>query len=558
MKNAVESLWSIRNRYGSKETTRKRALLSQLGERLPRSARDRRRLHDTLLFILAHPDSKAIAILADNLLASLNGELEANASDARALEGIAGATLSTTFTFDAAQWLATNLPDDVDIDWSDDEALARLERLLPLLIARVERDGLATAGLTTEDWVRMAAGTVPPIAWLLDRLTDAIPDARTRDHLWDGLDLRIEWRLRPETSRSGARLLHRKPVTFPRGLTRAFDPAKEIARSAPRPERLHRSDAERVIHTVRASMFSRERETDAVTYANTEEVYRVEIEHGVDVYLFGLAPERRLPIESYFGYLATRNSLPVAYGGGWVFLGQCETGISVLEEFRSGESAWLYAQILRVFRSTFDINHFHVDPYQIGYENEEAIQSGAFWFYYRLGFRPADAALESLAAEEAATIAAKRGHRTSARLLRRFATEPVVLHVTLEPGDLRTEPIALDGLALSLTRSFAETSETGRASIEKKAMRALVRRLDLELAAATAEQRRCIARLSPLFAKLDIGAWSKRDKARLCTCLLAKGGERELDYTLALRRLRRLRTAIDQSFSSAAALSRSE
>ena len=45
-------------------------------------------------------------------------------------------------------------------------------------------------------------------------------------------------------------------------------------------------------------------------------------------------------------------------------------------------------------------------PYQLGHGNEEAIESGAFWFYRKLGFRPGRADLQKLAEREEQKIAA--------------------------------------------------------------------------------------------------------------------------------------------------------
>jgi hypothetical protein len=39
-------------------------------------------------------------------------------------------------------------------------------------------------------------------------------------------------------------------------------------------------------------------------------------------------------------------------------------------------------------RQLLGVEVFSLDPYQIGHENEEGIESGAFWFYRKLGFRP--------------------------------------------------------------------------------------------------------------------------------------------------------------------------
>jgi hypothetical protein len=67
------------------------------------------------------------------------------------------------------------------------------------------------------------------------------------------------------------------------------------------------------------------------------------------------------------------------------------------------------------------VTAFSVDPYQVGLHNEEAIESGAFWFYRKLGFRPMSAETARLTEKEEARMAAKRGYRTPARTLRRLA-----------------------------------------------------------------------------------------------------------------------------------------
>ena len=38
----------------------------------------------------------------------------------------------------------------------------------------------------------------------------------------------------------------------------------------------------------------------------------------------------------------------------------------------------------------FGARAFSIDPYQLGHDNREGLLSGAWWFYYKLGFRPYD------------------------------------------------------------------------------------------------------------------------------------------------------------------------
>jgi hypothetical protein len=59
-------------------------------------------------------------------------------------------------------------------------------------------------------------------------------------------------------------------------------------------------------------------------------------------------------------------------------------------------------QLLRGYRQLFRIHHVEIDPYQFGLDNPEGIATGAFWFYYRFGFRPTD---EKLSRRADATFA---------------------------------------------------------------------------------------------------------------------------------------------------------
>ena len=48
-------------------------------------------------------------------------------------------------------------------------------------------------------------------------------------------------------------------------------------------------------------------------------------------------------------------------------------------------------------RHLFGSDACSIDPYQLGHGNEEGLASGAWWFYYKLGFRPLDPDIRKLA-----------------------------------------------------------------------------------------------------------------------------------------------------------------
>ena len=93
----------------------------------------------------------------------------------------------------------------------------------------------------------------------------------------------------------------------------------------------------------------------------------------------------------------------------------------------------MFAQVLRAYRQRFRVQRFVVEPYQYGAGNREGLESGAFWFYWRLGFRPVVPRVRALAEAEAAKIAADRAYRAPIATLRRFTTSDIALSLSPAP-----------------------------------------------------------------------------------------------------------------------------
>jgi hypothetical protein len=131
---------------------------------------------------------------------------------------------------------------------------------------------------------------------------------------------------------------------------------------------------------------------------------------------------------------------------------RAEVGFNLYYTFREGESAWLYARLLRLFHQVLGVTCFSVDPYQIGHENAEAVDSGAFWFYRKLGFRPASPEVAKLTAREEARMRQTPGYRSSRRTLEKLADGCLLYEI---PG---TESSDWDGFR---TRTLAQRLERG-------------------------------------------------------------------------------------------------
>jgi len=174
----------------------------------------------------------------------------------------------------------------------------------------------------------------------------------------------------------------------------------------------------------------RYRELYGFLYPDPASLHHADLGRGMDFYFFGAAREWRLPKRDYSCGMYFKNGVPIGYvevlwprqpqGG------RMEVGFNLYYTFRQGETAWLYARLLKLYRQRYRVTSFLVDPYQLGHENEEAIESGSFWFYYKLGFRPQSPVAALLAERELQKIAARPGYRTRPAMLRKLAAAPVV------------------------------------------------------------------------------------------------------------------------------------
>jgi hypothetical protein len=129
-----------------------------------------------------------------------------------------------------------------------------------------------------------------------------------------------------------------------------------------------------------------------------------------------------------------KNGVPLGYFEGLSFFEHLEAGFNLYYTFREGETAWLYARTLKFFRERLGVRCFTVDPYQLGHENDEAIASGAYWFYRKLGFQPVTEEIASLSAQEEERIHSRPGYRTPPATLRRLARMPLLFGEALEWG----------------------------------------------------------------------------------------------------------------------------
>ena len=280
-----------------------------------------------------------------------------------------------------------------------------------------------------------------------------------------------------------------------------------------------------------ASLAVRHRETYHFNYANPDEVYLADIGEGASIAVFGLLPPHRFPLECTMGYLILSNGVPIGYGGASIVFRQINTGINLFDEYRGSEAAFLWTQVMRVYHSLTGCTRFIANSYQFGSDNTEALKSGAFWFYYRLGYRPVDAEVRRLARRESARMQRKKKYRSDISTLRRLAS--CDMHLTLagaRQSEFFDEAWLVTSSMLASEVLAASGGKTREASADAVADQ-LARDIGIrDLRTWSAAERSAFRRMAPIAAAANPAHWPSEAKRSMRKLLRAKGADAELGY----------------------------
>jgi len=536
-RQSIQRLFRIRNRFDGANSAEKLTLLRQLDRVEARTCGELLTLHATLCFIRAFPDTLAHhAAAASHLERFKDRVLKLPAARHTGLwdSGIDGTPIHYAFSFEVASWLARRSPDSVSIDWEELADTGPLDELLTRLLHPSEHDFFDSGLVTSKEWIEMAAAgySGTNFDWLFGHLREKqlLP---TWSQLYNAADLPLAWQLRDNSlSRSGNVFPVRKVRTRANGMRkRARNFRAEITRPLDSIEKMSRRSGSKLIDVAMASLAVRHRETVHFNHANPNEVYRAKISDGIDIAVFGLQAEYRYPLETTMGYLIMSNGVPVGYGGASALFRQVNTGINIFAEYRGSEAAFLWTQVMRVYRSLFGCTRFIVNAYQFGNDNAEALHSGAFWFYYRLGYRPVLAPVRSLAQRESKRMQNDTSYRSSRTTLRRLAE--CDMHLTL--GDARATDLFeerwIETSSMLATRALAAAGGRTRAEAADRIAAQLARNLGIRSTSDwTGDERRGFRTLAPIIASTNAADWPDEDKRSMRILVRAKGASTELEY----------------------------
>ncbi|MHC4990883.1 MAG: hypothetical protein ACYTGC_07870 [Planctomycetota bacterium] len=549
IRNVVRDLDRRKTEFGPEAERRKLELLRAVQGRRLEHAADVVRLHEALCFVRAYPDSAKVLGLVEDLLAGF-----ADRSDVRRYRedlrdsGIAGTQTCFRFFPGPALWLAKRCGEGLAIDWEEVEHLAKLEELLEQIALYAETPGLDEYGYTVREWIDVLKGPQETdAAFLLRRLAQLPMDGFALEALLEDLDLPFVLSPGPDTPARTNEKYHAAPVVYRSGPLRRSRPklAEELAHPPASVRRLTAREGRKIVDLARAAMVARCRGLNAFTYAQEQDVRLVDCGEGLQFALIGVAPQRRLLLESIYAFVMLSNGVPLGYGTHTMLMGSSEIAYTIFDTFRSGESAVMFERALALARHLFGIDCFSLHPYQIGYNNEDAVRSGAWWFYQKLGFRPLETDLLRIMRHEVKRQKASAAYRSSPSTLRQLAESGLYLYLDRPREDV-IGLLSTGNVGLAVTRFVRGRFGYDRRRAEKQCAREAAKVLGVRSTRGfTAGERLAWARWSPLILVLPgVSRWGRDDKRALVRVVRAKGGPRESEYLQRFDEHRRLRRAI--------------
>ena len=202
-------------------------------------------------------------------------------------------------------------------------------------------------------------------------------------------------------------------------------------------------------------------------------------------------------------------------------------------------------RLLACAKRLFGSDTFSLDPYQLGEGNDEALRSGAWWFYQKLGFRSLDMSVLKLMAEELRRMKKDPGHRSPIPTLKKLSASSVFFRVGRPRRDV-LGVLSLGNVGLRVIRHLAERFGSDRERAARVCSREAAELLGVRsLGSFSRGERLAWERWSPLVRVLPgIERWKARDRRALVDVIRAKGGRRESEFLRRFDAHGRLRRAL--------------
>jgi len=552
----IKLLGSLKFLFSAKDTGFKAQTIKILSSKKLLNASLLLKYHDALCFMQAYPDNPEIKDLVDSELAgfadrieyfkAVNGDEDDRIEDA----GLVDTCIRYPYNYIMSRWLVKKYGNDIDIDW---EYYAENERdplsgLLNIFALYVENDGIDNEELSTEEWVKSAlAEGHTALSWLLKKLERLDASFEVQQYLYENLELMLKWRVGKSRAAMTLAMTNRSVIYYQKRPMKKhrFD-LRHIAKSKPpQIKLLSEKEGEKIIETQILALLPRHRELYPTLYANPSEVYLTIPGMGLEIYIVGMNPRNRMPLETNYSGLLIKNGVPIGYAISVLLFERCEIAINVFDAFRSGEASIIFNHFFKVFYHHFGGRAFLMRKWQVGHENEEGLQSGSFWFYYKLGFRSIDADIREFARAEARKIRQDKSYRSDIKTLKKLALSDLLVDLRPKPREPFRELLVSD-IGMAVTKMIASDFEGDSQKALMNSRKYLLSALEITgLNKWSDNERFQFERWCPLLALIrDLSDWSKRDKDRLTGIIKAKAAKREKRFIALMQRHEKFQKAL--------------
>lgn len=219
--------------------------------------------------------------------------------------------------------------------------------------------------------------------------------------------------------------------------------------------------------------------------------------------------------------------------------------MNIFEAFRGGESRYAFLQIMNVYKQHFKINKFTVDPYQFGRDNPEAIESGAFWFYHRLGFRPVEKKLQDLAIKEIDKMSTNPKHRSTHGVLKKLADGQIELVLNSKSLPLQFD---VSDLAIIVTKWMGKEHDGNHEKAWTYLRKKFSKMFNLkDFDDWPRNEKKSFKFLAPLIFQIKgLNSWSAKEKSDLFEIMKAKGGQFEKKFVYRCQKHHKLKEALNK------------
>lgn len=549
---ALNHLQNLVSGFDSEGTNEKRGLLEYLSTKSMLTKDEVFRLHETLCFLRAYPDNRNVLSVVEEMLAHFSRRKDLlRHHRALADTGISGTTIHYPFYWQTAKWLFQHWPQAITIDWREWENKEQLTGLWPLLLAQPAIESLEGLYLSPRKWIETLKRPEDTDAAFLVRLFNRWKVNDTvKEVTYDSLNVPLK--LAP-TNGTPSRTTSKHPIQrlfFNHSERKSESTSRistQIKRKPTSVRRVGKAESNKLIDLARVQMITRGRDLYGFVSSDPSDVRIVSYEAGIQFVCYGLRPEFRPLLEAMYVFLILKNGVPIGYTQAATLLGSSEVNFNIFDTFRGTETSRIFSTTLAMVHHLFGSDAFVINTQQIGEDNPEAIQSGAFWFYHKHGFRPVDEEVHEIACVELERKESEPGYRSNIRTLKELAVSDLHLFLGKSRPDLVSN-LAIHNVGLAAAKEMEKHARGSRSNGARECMKLAMGRLGYRPVNALPKSRRIAwERWSPILLAIPrFDRWSTANKRAVIEVINAKGSQRESDFVGLFDRHKLLRSAVIQ------------